>query len=423
MNQGANHQDKLADLEALLEISKAMAVEKDLSKLLDLIIERTTTVMRAERTSLFLVDQETGELCTRTAEGLEIKEIRLPVGQGISGTVAVTKELINIDDPYGDARFDPSWDKKTGFQTRSILCVPLVTHEDKVVGVVQVLNKRGGAFTSYDENLLLALASHAAIALDQAELVEHYVQKKQMAAALAMARDIQAQVLPEESPLVEGLDIYGHCWPCDETGGDYYDFIPLEDGRIGVAIGDVTGHGVGSALLMMGSRSLLRALATFQSGLQQTAEQMNRLLCEDVKDGMFLTLFYAVIDPATRTLSYVSAGHEPPLLVRAATREVVPLENNAPPMGILDDVKLPAWDPIPLAPGDVVFMFTDGATEREAADGEHMLGSKGVEEVLLANLDGTAEEIVEAVRDAVMQFGGHKPRKDDLTLVAVKALN
>ncbi len=422
MSASAPPEDRLADLEALLDISKAMAVEKDLNKLLDLIIERTTQVMRAERTSLFLVDHETNELWTRTAEGLEIKEIRLPVGQGISGMVAQTKQLVNIADPYSDPRFDASWDKKTGFRTRSILCAPLITHEDKVVGVVQVLNKKGGAFTSYDEDLLLALAGHAAIALDQAELIKHYVEKQKMAAALQVAQQIQASVLPTESPMVEGFDISGRCWPCDETGGDYYDFIHLSDGRLALAVGDVTGHGVGSALLMMAARSLLHALFTFQTELQQVANEMNSLLAEDVSEGMFMTLFLGVLDPDAAALTYLSAGHPSPLWVRKQGGEVVELEGKNPPMAIAPGVEFAVSGPIRFEPGDVLFLFTDGASERLNAEQTKMFGVDGVRQVVLANLDKSSEEMLMAVREAVLRFGDYAPKKDDLTLVSVKAL-
>lgn len=447
---------KVADLSALLEISKAMAVEKDLMALLDLIVHRATQVMQAERTSLFLVDHEQQELWTRIAEGLEIREIRLPVGKGISGTVAQTKEVINIPEPYSDPRFDSSWDRKTGFRTRSILCVPLVTHEDKVVGVIQVLNKAGGPFTSYDETLLSAFASHAAIALDQADLIQHYVEKKKMAAALEVAQQIQTQVLPTESPLFDGFDLYGHCWPCDETGGDYYDFIELPNGQMGLTVGDVTGHGVGSALMMMGSRSLLRALLRMETDLKCVFTQFNDLLSCDVRQGMFITLFYGALDAEAHTVTYLSAGHEPGLLVRAATGEIEELGSDAPPMGILDDVEFPSPTTCAFEPGDTLFLCTDGLTEATNAKGQ-MFGRERLYEALRANIGEPAEHVVEALNRAVREFVlsskdqaeeegprdrpvgdpqdrpadvpfsarelARVPFKDDLTLVAARAIH
>jgi len=412
---------KVADLSALLEISKAMAVEKELDALLDLIIHKASSVMQAERTTLFLVDQDANELWTRIAEGLEIKEIRLPIGTGISGTVATTKELVNISDPYSDPRFDSSWDQRTGYRTRNTLCVPLITHEGRVVGVVQVLNKRDGHFTEYDESLLLALGSQAAIALDQAELIEHYVEKKRMAAALEVAQEIQASVLPSEPPAFTGFDIYGHCWPCDETGGDYYDFIDLPNGRLGITVGDVTGHGVGSALLMMESRSLLRALVSVEDDARACITRVNNLLTADISEGLFVTLFYGVIDAEERAISYISAGHEPGLLCRAATGEVERLPGGAPPMGIMEDMEFPEPKSLPFETGDLLFLCTDGATEMPSPDGE-MFGRERLHEELLANLHKPAEEVVAAVNRAVREYSSNAPLRDDLTLVAIRAV-
>lgn len=412
---------KVADLSALLEISKAMAAEKDLNALLNVIVHKSTSVMQAERSSLYLVDHSTGELWTRIAEGLEIKEIRLPIGTGISGSVAATRELVNIRDPYDDPRFDPSWDQKTGFRTRSIMCAPLITHEDKVVGVIQVLNRADGPFNAYDESLLLALASHAAIALDQAELVQHYVEKKRMAAALEVAREIQSSVLPTESPWFEGFDIYGHCWPCDETGGDYYDFIALPNDRLGIAVGDVTGHGIGSALLMMASRSLLRAVVSVEPNLGECIRLVNNLLSEDIREGMFLTLFYGALDPDERTITFLSAGHEPGLLCRAATGQIEELQSGSPPMGVMSGMDFPQPKTMSLSTGDLLFLCTDGATEATSPSLDELFGRERLHDVLLANLDQTAENVVMAANDAVRKFSDNSPLRDDLTLVAIKA--
>jgi serine phosphatase RsbU (regulator of sigma subunit) len=421
MDRAVALEKRISDLEAVLEISKVMAVEKDLDALLDLIIERATAVMDAERTSLYLVDHEKNELWTRTAEGLDDRVIRVPIGTGICGRVAATKQLMNISDPYSEPAFDRSWDEKTRFQTRSILCVPLITHEDKVVGVVQVLNKKGHQFTQYDESLLLALAGHAAIALDQAELIRHYVEKKQMAAALKLAHEIQANVLPAECPSVEGFDIHGHCWPCDETGGDYYDFIKLQDGRLGITIGDVSGHGVGPALLMMEGRSLFRALASLRSDVGETVAGVNELLAEDTRGGMFITLFYAVLDPQTKTLSYISAGHEPALLCRDRTGEVERIESRTMPVGILADIDFPEPEAAMLDRGDVLLLYTDGAVDGRNK-GDERFGRQRLQHALLSNAQQSAREIVSHVYEAIREFCEDESLQDDLTLVALKAV-
>jgi len=162
---------KLRDLTAILEVSRAMMAEPDLDNLLDLIIRRATEVLEAERTSLFLVDEDTNELFSRIAQDSEIREIRFPVGKGIAGFVARSGEIVNILDAYKDERFNPEVDKKTGYKTRTILCAPLVATGEHVIGVLQVLNKKDGVFTSYDEELISAFGAQGAVCIERTRLL------------------------------------------------------------------------------------------------------------------------------------------------------------------------------------------------------------------------------------------------------------
>jgi diguanylate cyclase (GGDEF)-like protein len=157
-------------LSILLRIGLRLTAERNLERLLNMIIEETTAVMEADRSSLFLVDREKNEMWAKIAQGVETTEIRFPVGMGIAGTVGKTGEIINIPDAYQDDRFNREFDRRTGYRTRSILCVPLRNMQGEISGAVQVLNKREGVFTADDEALLTALASHAAIALENADL-------------------------------------------------------------------------------------------------------------------------------------------------------------------------------------------------------------------------------------------------------------
>ena len=159
-------------LSRLLEVGKAINAEMDLDGLLALIVERATQLLQADRSSLFLVDRGKGELWTKVAEGLATAEIRIPLGVGIAGTVAVTGETVNIPDAYADARFNPDVDRETGYRTRTILCLPMRDKGGEILGVFQVLNRRDGTFGKEDEELLAAVASQAAIALQNASLYD-----------------------------------------------------------------------------------------------------------------------------------------------------------------------------------------------------------------------------------------------------------
>ena len=163
---------RVEKLTALLEVGKAMASERNLDRLLQLILSDVTKVMEADRSSLFLVDQERNELWSKIAQGLEVREIRIKIGMGISGYVAQTGKTVNIQDAYNDPRFNQETDRRTGYRTETILCVPMQNKMDEVIGVLQVLNKRDGVFTKEDEDLLLALSSQAAVAIENAILYE-----------------------------------------------------------------------------------------------------------------------------------------------------------------------------------------------------------------------------------------------------------
>ncbi|MDA8424255.1 MAG: sensor domain-containing diguanylate cyclase [Nitrospiraceae bacterium] len=157
-------------LSILLKVGMRLAAERNLDRLLDMIIEETTAVMNAERSSLFLIDGDTGEMWAKIAQGVDVVEIRFLVGVGIAGTVGKTGEIINIPDAYADPRFNPEFDKKTGYRTRSILCVPLQNIVGETIGAIQVLNKKSGMFGKDDEALLTALAAQASVAIDNADL-------------------------------------------------------------------------------------------------------------------------------------------------------------------------------------------------------------------------------------------------------------
>ena len=159
--------DRLA---ILLKVGLRLTAERDLERLLRMIIEETTAVMDADRSSLFLIDGEKGEMWAKIAQGVEVVEIRFPLGKGIAGTVGKTGEVINIPDAYADSRFNPEFDKKTGFRTRSILCVPMKNMSGGTIGAIQVLNKKDGLFGADDEALLTALASQATVAIENADL-------------------------------------------------------------------------------------------------------------------------------------------------------------------------------------------------------------------------------------------------------------
>ncbi len=416
----SEYEKKVRDLESLLDITKAMTVEKDLDRLLELIISQTTRVMNADRSSLYLYDEPSSEIWTKIAEGMETKEIRLPVGRGIAGTVAQTLETVNIRDAYQDPRFDQQTDRKSGYRTRSTLCMPMLNHEAKLIGVIQVLNKHDGYFSEYDEALLGAFSTHAAIALDQARLVQAYLDKQKYEQALEIARNIQQSLFPRGVPAVPGFELAGWSLPADETGGDYYDFIELPGGRVALIVGDVTGHGVGPALLMSEARAFIRAAAASIDDIPALLHHVNNLLEPDMGGRRFITLLYGVLEPAERSFAYASAGHGHPILYQPSAGKFAELESTGPPLGILRDTDFPQGSTYKLESGDVLAISTDGVEEAMDADRKEY-GRERFKQVLAGSADRSAEEIIAAVHEDVKRFCRHIPQRDDITLVVCKA--
>lgn len=415
-----DHERRVRDLESLLRVARALAVEKDLDRLLRLIIKHTTRVMDAERSSLYLYDAERDEIWTKIAQGMSSAEIRLPLGTGIAGTVAQTLQPINIPEAYADARFDRAWDQASGFRTRNILCMPMLNHEGKLIGVIQVLNKRTGPFTAYDEQLLGAFSTHAAIALDSARLVQHYVEKQKLEQALEIARQIQQSLFPKEDPQVPGFEVAGASWPCDETSGDYYDYLRFPDGSLGLVVADVTGHGVGPALLMAEARAVVRAFASQTSSVSEVLARANTFLARDFEASRFVTMFLGQLDPVGGLFRYSSAGHGQPLLYRPASETFLELDSTGPPLTVLEEIEFPEGEPLRLAPGDLLVITTDGIEEAANARGEQF-GRERLQEVIARGHHLAARDLLRDIYRETSAFLGSAARQDDITLVVVKA--
>ena len=227
---GLPSRSRIADLERLLDVARHLGATVDLDALLETIAVAATSVLDCERATVYLYDRPAGELCSRLATGIAdspINEIRFPVSRGIAGEVARTGHSVNLPDAYTDPRFNPDFDRVSGFRTRSMLAVRLADHDDQTVGVLQLLNKRSGTFDARDEEVAGFLGGQAGVAIQRQSLLHHFAEKQRIERDLSIARSIQQGLLPREQPSVTGFDIAGWNQPADETGGDFYDFFPL----------------------------------------------------------------------------------------------------------------------------------------------------------------------------------------------------
>lgn len=409
------HTDKL---HALLCVSKAMASGIHLDELLEVIVAQATEVVAAERSSLFLYDPEPDELYSVVARGLEAAPLRMAAGTGLAGYVARTRAVVNVRDAYADPRFDPTVDRQTRFSTRSVLAMPIVGTDDRLLGVVQVLNKRGDdAFGPEDEVLLEAFCSHAAVALERARLVEAYVEQQRMHEALKLARDIQRGMLPRPfAQPHEHVELHALLTPAMLVGGDLYDYFFVDEHRLAFAVGDVSGKGVSASLFMAGTHTLLHAAGLEGLPPNRCLAQINRV--QQNQTSMFVTLFYGLLDLRTGEVVYGNAGHPPPVLVGPeGPARFAPRSENLP-LGLLSRLTFQP-DRLALDHGTLLFLYTDGVTEAVDADGE-MFGEARLLETLEDCRGLAPSAVVERVSEAIGAFSHGEAQRDDITMLALR---
>jgi serine phosphatase RsbU (regulator of sigma subunit) len=305
-----------------------------------------------------------------------------------------------------------------------ILCAPLKTRE-RVLGVI-LLGRLAGkqVFTAGDEKLLMALAGQAAIALETARLHQEEIKQQRMEEELAIARQIQLSLLPEDCPIVPGWEFAAAYQPARVVGGDLYDFLELpgEPRQLGLVIADVTDKGVPAALFMAFSRTIVRTEAMSSRNRNPAAalSRANRSIVRDIQSDsrLFLSAFYATLDTVSGRLAYANGGHMWPLWLRSASGEVQPLAARGIILGVFSDIELEECE-IEVAPGDLLVFYTDGVTEARGADGQ-MFDEERLRAAVASNPEASAQQVLQAIVEAVEAFVGDIPQSDDLTLFVIK---
>jgi sigma-B regulation protein RsbU (phosphoserine phosphatase) len=409
---------ELARANRVAEASYALHTTLDVDKLLGLLLATARDGVDADRGTVFLLSEDGKELWSKVLSGDKDLVIRLPVGKGIAGTVAKTGETINIVDAHEDARFDASWDRKSGFRTRQILCMPIKARDGRIVGVFQLLNKKKGNFDADDETFLDSLSVNAALAVENAVLHKSAIEKERQDREIALVQSVQRGFQPERLEATAGdVRIAGMNELCEDASGDYYDMISLPDGRTAIALGDVSGHGLGAALVMAQARALLRAFCHSVEGLAKVMDLLNDFLAADLTRGKFISLFVGILDPKTSRMEWCNAGHLPPIVVRADGSTEL-LEATGRIVGILPDAGYESKDPITLKPGDLMLLYTDGVTE--ANDPKDVLFGEERLVELLRTLRGREPVVVlDRIREALLAWTKRPRFRDDLTLVAL----
>ena len=408
-------------LSAMSEASMALISDRPVNELLDFILELAFKVVKPERGALMLITGQAGELQVKSVRTNSDKRGSTAEEISFSRTIAdkVIGEKVSIltSNAMTDPRFR-SQDSIVSFGIRSAMCVPLWNNKS-VTGLIYVdrlIQER--IFSEDDLSLLSSLANVAAIKLENAKLVEQMIEKKRMEHELAIAGDIQQNLLPTEAPTIEGWDITGTNTPCYTIGGDYFDFIQRPSGRLAFALGDVAGKGAGAALMMMVLRATVHSSAARkENDVVSIMTEANATMFHNSPEQAYVTFFVGDLDPKTGELFYVNAGHIPPIVYRAKSGEVDRLETGGTVVGMFETVSFEQGKSM-LDPGDTLIVFTDGISESWGADGEEF-GEERVAELVKKNPKLSASELMNTIQEEVDSYATGRAT-DDRTLIVVK---
>ena len=404
--------EQVEDLLKLQKAAQKINSILDLDQLIDKVVNDVARSFGCVEADIYLHDEERGELVLACAHGCAGCAVcgtgnSLKIGkQGMVGYVAGTGQMRYAP----DVRKDPYY---IGCEESTLSEVAIPLHvEGKLIGVFTASHPELDAFPAEQLRLLQALCSYVAVAVHNARRFQQERSERELMSREANeARKIQEALLPRSSPYIPGFAVTGLSTPAGAVGGDWYDFIPFDDGRWGLVLADVSGKGTAAALLMSATRGILRSLATACCP-SEVLTRLNELLVNDFPSGRFVTMVYAILDPATRTLKFSSAGHLRPLLIENSHAQFLDTERGLP-LGIGPGGYSEAQ--VQLTPGSRLLFYSDGITEATNLEDDEY-GAERLEKHF-RRTDASAESILEDVRTFANGAGLH----DDATVILVKA--
>lgn len=408
--------DRLA---LLYQLSQTFNSSLDLDEVLNRVMDEVIAAVHAERGFVMLAEVD-GELVFRVARGIDQKTIEDPqfqISRSVVESVARKEKPILTSDAQSDSRFNIR-ESVVFLGLRSILCVPL-KYKERVSGVIYVDNSlQVGIFAEEDLELLNAIASSAAVAIENARLYEVAVEKGRLERELQLAHKVQESLLPGETPQIPGWEFAAIWQPAREVAGDYYDFIPGSRDNLGLVIADVTDKGMPAALYMAFTRSIIRASVDLAPTPVAGITHANQLICDESTYGFFVTLFFASLDVKSGEITYVNAGHNPPLHFHASENKLYKLVRTGIPVGIESNSSYEQRS-ITLNSGDFILLYTDGVTDSVNAQMEEF-GNERFERVVLDQRLESAADILAAITQSVDDFTSSTAPFDDITIVVAK---
>jgi sigma-B regulation protein RsbU (phosphoserine phosphatase) len=409
-----NLRRKNIESQSLYEVGKLLSSKLELEELLQIIVEQVFNLVKARLATIYLVDPKDGSIKEVVSMGVPQEyqsKLSMKIGEGITGWVAKTGQSAVINNVNEDRRYIPLLP-----ETKSEIAVPLLSR-GKVVGVFNVESDQLNAYSKDDLELLETFASQAAISIERALLYQQSMQQRAFRDELAIARRIQKTFLPNADPAIVGYDIAGINIPSEAVGGDYYDFIDIVDNQYGIAIGDVSGKGIGAALIMATFRASLKAEIRNNFAIRTILSKVNSLLYESIQRENYVTAVYGVLDIKNRVFTFSNAGHPPPLLFKAGG-EVHELSQGGYALGMFAN-SIYEEGSIYLGPKDILLFYTDGVTEAQNAEGSEFDLTR-LHQVVKQSRDDSAKTILDNIVNAVVKFKSPDRQLDDLTMILLK---
>lgn len=408
-------QKSVESLSILNDLTMAMTRTADPEKAVEKLINRSMRAVNAEQATVkTLTANKTSPLVTQIdIHASSAEHFAVGIDDSLLGYMLLNtppRPLV-IDDPPNDKRFkNLGWEESI----HSVLCLPLLLRGE-LIGILTLYNKRGGGgFTENDSRILSIIAANAAQIFENTNLIK---QTSRMEEQLNLAAEIQANLVPDTPPQLEGYDIAGSSTAAQNVGGDYYDWIPIDDTHLAVCLGDVSGKGLPASLIMANVQATVRGQTVIDSQPNERIARSNTLLCRSIDDEHFVTMWYCVLDAEAHQLIYCSAGHEHPFLV-SADGGCRRLDQGGLALGVFENIEY-EQQTVGMQPGDVLVVYSDGVTDATTVADE-AFGEERLQSVIVENCTNPAQAIVGAIISAVENHAGNADQFDDLTVVVVK---
>jgi len=415
--QDEDLRSRIDELTAVYNISGLLAGTLDLQQILNKTARIVCEVMKVKACSIRMLDKENNELAIKAVHNLSdqyLNKGKVLVGENIIDEAALKGEMVYIADVPTDPRIRyPEQALKEGIVS-GLVCG--LIYRGDAVGVLRVYTGQAHHFTSFEESLLRAVAAQSAAAIVNAQLVTEAIEAERVTRQLAYAGEVQRRMIPQSAPNLKNAEIGAVYSPTYQVGGDYYDFISLPKGNLGLVIADVSGKGVPASLIMASLRSAMRVNAYHTYDIDHIMAEVNQHMFRDTTLGEFATAFYGVLSPDNKRLTYCNAGHHPPILLRKGNIHY--LRTGGMVLGINPQTDFQR-ELINLESGDILLLYTDGAVDALNFNDESY-GTHRLVESLKRYAEETAQHIAKNMLWDIRRFRGLADRTDDVTMVVLK---